>query len=177
MQSTFTNGLSVAFKGSEICPGSPQYIANGGTRTLNGFISNDNTNKAYFGTALFIDPDAPNELFVGPTEDATDFRGILMNRPMVNEQFPGHADFIVNGCQADAFYEGAIWCSVAGTVAIGADVYAKADGTLTVVSTSNTNINGKVKAKDESTGLYLVYFDGTPAPAEEEVSPDPGPNA
>jgi hypothetical protein len=79
---------------------------------------------------------------------------------MVNQQMPAHADFILNETPADAFYQGAIYVEVAGTVAVGDSVYAKADGTLTNVSSGNTAIHGIVKEHDEATGLYLVYFDG-----------------
>ena len=47
-----------------------------------------------------------------------------------------------------------------GTVKVGDAVYAKADGSLTNVSSGNTAINGIVKEYDPSTNLYLVYFDG-----------------
>ena len=160
MQTTFSNGLGVSFFGKGITPGMPAHVANGGTRTIGGTISASNTNVAKFGCALFVDPTKPSEFIVGKTESATLFRGILMNRNMVNQQMPAHADYILNETPADAFYQGAIYVEVAGTVAVGDAVYAKADGTLTNVSTSNTAINGIVKEYDPSTGLYLVYFDG-----------------
>ena len=47
MQTTFSNGLSPAFKGKEIVAGFPVYVANGGTRTLGGTIAAENTNVAY----------------------------------------------------------------------------------------------------------------------------------
>ena len=83
-----------------------------------------------------------------------------MNRNMVNQQMPAHADFILNGTPADAFYQGAIYVEIEGTVKVGDAVYAKTDGSLTNVSSSNTAINGIVKEYDPSTNLYLVYFDG-----------------
>lgn len=160
MQTTFVNGLSVAFKGNNATPGMPAYVANGGIRTLGGIIDDTNTNVAYFGTALFADPDAPSKFFVGPTADATLFRGILLNRPMVNQQMPAHADYVIPGTPADAIYQGAVYVKVAGTLAVGASVYATSTGTLTVTSTGNTAINGIIKEIDTDTGLALVYFDG-----------------
>jgi hypothetical protein len=73
---------------------------------------------------------------------------------------PAHADHILNETPADAFYQGAIYVAIEGTVAVGDSVYSKADGSLTNVSTGNTAINGIVKEYDPSTNLYLVYFDG-----------------
>ena len=73
---------------------------------------------------------------------------------------PAHADFVLNETPADAFYQGAIYVAIEGTVKVGDAVYAKADGSLTNVSSSNTAINGIVKEYDPSTDLYLVYFDG-----------------
>lgn len=160
MQTTFTNGLGVSFFGKGITPGMPAHVANGGTRTIGGTIAASNTNVAKFGCALFVDPTKPSEFIVGPTASATLFRGILMNRNMVNQQMPAHADYILNETPADAFYQGAIYVEVAGTVKVGDAVYAKADGSLTNVSSGNTAINGIVKEYDPSTKLYLVYFDG-----------------
>lgn len=138
----------------------PAHVANGGTRTIGGTIAASNTNVAKFGCALFVDPTKPSEFIVGPTGSATLFRGILMNRNMVNQQMPAHADFVLNETPADAFYQGAIYVAIEGTVKVGDAVYAKADGSLTNVSSSNTAINGIVKEYDPSTDLYLVYFDG-----------------
>ena len=132
MQTTFTMGLGVSFFGKGITPGMPAHVANGGTRTIGGTIAVSNTNVAKFGCA----------------------------RNMVNQQMPAHADFILNETPADAFYQGAIYVEVAGTVAVGDSVYAKADGTLTNVSSGNTAIHGIVKEHDPSTDLYLVYLDG-----------------
>lgn len=160
MQTTFTKGLGVSFFGKGVTPGMPAYVANGGTRTIGGTISASNTNVAKFGCALFVDPSKPSEFIVGPTVSATLFRGILMNRNMVNQQMPGHADFVLNETPADAFYQGAIYVAIEGTVKVGDAVYAKTDGSLTNVSSSNTAINGIVKEYDPSTKLYLVYFDG-----------------
>lgn len=160
MQTTFTNGLGVSFFGMGITPGMPAHVANGGTRTIGGTIANTNTNVAKFGCALFVNPTQPSKFFVGPTASATLFRGILMNRNMVNQQMPAHADYILNETPADAFYQGAIYVEVDGPFAVGNAVYAKADGSLTSVSSGNTAINGIVKDYDIGTGLYLVYFDG-----------------
>ena len=159
MQTTFTNGLGVSFFGKGITPGMPAHVANGGTRTIGGTIAKTNTNVAKFGCALFVDPTKPLSLLLVQVS-ATLFRGILMNRNMVNQQMPAHADYILNETSADAFYQGAIYVEVDGTVAVGNAVYAKADGTLTNVSSGNTAINGIVKEFDAATGLYLVYFDG-----------------
>lgn len=160
MQTTFTKGLGVSFFGKGVTPGMPAHVANGGTRTIGGTIAASNTNVAKFGCALFVDPAKPSEFIVGPKGSATLFRGILMNRNMVNQQMPAHADFILNETPADAFYQGAIYVEIEGTVKVGDAVYAKADGSLTNVSSSNTAINGIVKEYDPSTDLYLVYFDG-----------------
>lgn len=169
MQSTFTNGLSVAFKGKEITPGIPAYVENGGTRTLGGIIGVDNVNKANFGKALFAVSTDPSKFYVGNAAVTIGgvsttpnlFRGILLNRPMVNEQFPGHADFIFNETPADAFYQGAIWVKLDDvSVTIGDSVYSTSTGTLTVTSSGNTAINAKVKERDPDTGLYLIYLDG-----------------
>lgn len=166
MQSTFANGLSVAFKGKGITPGMPAYVANGGIRTLGGTIIDANVNTAYFGYALFAVSTAPSKFYVGNatvssvTPDV--FRGILLNRPMVNEQFPGHADYIFNGTPADAIYQGAVWVKLASgdSPTVGDSVYAKTTGELTVSSSSTTAINAKVKEIDADTGLVLIYLDG-----------------
>ena len=160
MQTTFSNGLGVSFFGKGISPGMPAHVANGGTRTIGGTIDKSNTNIAKFGCALFVDPAKPSNFIVGPTVSATLFRGILMNRNMVNQQMPAHADYILNETPADALYQGAIYVEIEGTVKVGDAVYAKTDGSLTNVSSSNTAINGIVKEYDPSTKLYLVYFDG-----------------
>lgn len=160
MQTTFSNGLGVSFFGKGVTPGMPAHVANGGTRTIGGTIDKSNTNIAKFGCALFVNPAKPSNFIVGPTVSATLFRGILMNRNMVNQQMPAHADYILNETPADAFYQGAIYVAIEGTVKVGDKVYAKADGSLTNVSSSNTAINGIVKEYDPSTNLYLVYFDG-----------------
>lgn len=161
MQSTFKEGLAVSFKGKGITPGIPGYVSNGGTRTVGGIISIDNKNKAVFGLALFAEQDKPNDFHVG-TDGLGEavFRGILLNRPMVNEQFPGHADWVWNGSPADAFYQGSIWVEIEGTVKIGNKVYAKEDGTLSVSGSPNVAINATVKEFDPDTGLYLIYLDG-----------------
>lgn len=161
MQSTFENGLGVAFKGKGITPGIPGYVANGGIRTVGGIISKDNTNKAKFGLALFAEQDKPSEFRVGSDGLTTAlFRGILLNRPMVNEQFPGHADWVFNGSPADAIYQGSVWVEIEGEVKVGAKVYAKEDGTLSVSSAPNLSVNATVKEYDPDTGLYLIYLDG-----------------
>ena len=169
MQSTFANGLSVSFKGKGVTPGMPAYVENGGTRTIGGQISVNNENTAYFGHALFAVSTDPNNFFVGNkavtiggssvTPDL--FRGILLNRPMVREQFPGHADYVFNQTPADAFYQGAIWVKLAdSTVTVGSSVYSTDEGELTITSTSNTDIHAKVKEYDADTGLTLIYLDG-----------------
>lgn len=171
MQTTFSNGLSPAFKGKEIVPGFPVYVANGGTRTLGGTIAAENTNVAYFGTAIFISSSlSPDKFFIGNaavtvggssvTPDV--FRGILLNRPMVNQQFPAHADYAFNQSPADAFFQGAIWVKLDenDTPAIGNAVYAKSTGELTVTSSGNTAINAVVKQFDKDTGLVQIYLDG-----------------
>ena len=170
MQSTFSNGLSVSFKGKGVTPGMPAYVENGGVRTVGGIVSVDNVNTAYFGYALFAVSTDPSKFFVGNaavTIDGTSttpglFRGILLNRPMVNEQFPGHADYIFNETPADAFYQGSIWVKLASgdSPAVGDSVYAKTTGELTVSSTSTTAINAKIKEIDDDTGLVLIYMDG-----------------
>lgn len=160
MQTTFSNGLGVSFFGKGITPGMPAHVANGGTRTVGGTIDKSNTNIAKFGCALFVDPAKPSNFIVGPTVSAILFRGILMNRNMVNQQMPAHADYILNETPADALYQGAIYVAIEGTVKVGDKVYAKSDGSLTNVESSNTAINGIVKEYDPSTNLYLVYFDG-----------------
>lgn len=170
MQSTFANGLSVAFKGKGVTPGMPAYVENGGTRTVGGVISADNVNTAYFGYALFAVSTDPSKFFVGNAAVTISgssvtpglFRGILLNRPMVNEQFPGHADYVFNQTPADAFYQGAIWVQIDenDTPAVGDSVYSKSTGVLTTTSTGNTAINAKVKEIDEDTGLVLIYLDG-----------------
>lgn len=174
MQSTFKDGLNVSFKGKGITPGLPAYVENGGIRTVGGMISNDNENPAVFGTALFAVPAKPTEYFVGSAKvtraDKTEvtpslFVGILMNRPMVNEQFPGHSDRVLNGTPADAFYQGAIWVELdaEGTNAVGSKLYANDDGTLTTATpgetSTSTSLNASVKAYDKDTGLYLVFFE------------------
>lgn len=161
MQTTFTNGLSVSFKGKEICPGTPAYVQNGGIRTLGGIIAADNENKAVFGSALFAAPADPSKFFVGPTDTATLFRGILLNRAMVNEQCPGHADYVFNQSPADAFYQGAVWVKIVdSSVTAGDAVYATSTGSLSVTAASNTAINAVVKEIDPDTGMVLIYFDG-----------------
>lgn len=169
MQTTFSNGLSVSFKGKEVVPGFPAYVENGGTRTLGGIIGVENVNDAKFGSALFAVSSDPSKFYVGnaavtisgvsTTPDL--FRGILLNRPMVNEQFPGHADKIFNQSPADAFYQGAIWVKIVDqSVTVGSAVYATSTGTLTVTSTGNTAINAVVKEYDPDTGLHMIYLDG-----------------
>lgn len=169
MQTTFSNGLSVSFKGKEVVPGFPAYVENGGTRTLGGIIGVENVNDALFGCALFAVSTDPSKFYVGnaavtisgvsTTPDI--FRGILLNRPMVNEQFPGHADKIFNQSPADAFYQGAIWVKIDDqSVTVGDAVYATSTGTLTVTSTGNTAINAVVKEYDPDTGLHMIYLDG-----------------
>lgn len=169
MQTTFTNGLRIAFKGKEVTPGFPAYVENGGVRTLGGIIGVENVNAAKFGTALFAVSSAPSKFYVGNAAVTIGgvsttpnlFRGILLNRPMVNEQFPGHADFILNQTPADAFYQGAIWVKLDDvSVTIGAAVYATSTGSLTVTSSGNTAINAVVKEFDPDTGLHLIYLDG-----------------
>lgn len=170
MQSTFTNGLSVSFKGKGVTPGMPAYVANGGTRTVGGIIAVENTNTAYFGNALFAVSTSPSKFYVGnkavtisgvsTTPDL--FRGILLNRPMVNEQFPGHADYVFNETPADAFYQGAIWVKLdeSDTPVVGDSVYSTDEGVITTTSSGNTAINAKVKEIDADTGLVLIYLDG-----------------
>lgn len=169
MQTTFTNGLSVSFKGKGITPGMPAYVANGGTRTLGGMIAAANENTAYFGRALFAVASAPSEFYVGNGTVGSGgsavtpelFRGILLNRPMVNEQFPAHADYVLNQTPADAFYQGAIWVKLEDdSPAVGDKVYSDGEGKLTVTSTSNTDIHAVVKELDKDTGLALIYLDG-----------------
>lgn len=170
MQSTFTNGLSVSFKGKGVTPGMPAYVENGGVRTVGGIIAVENTNTAYFGYALFAVSTAPSKFYVGNAAVTIGgssvtpglFRGILLNRPMVNEQFPGHADYVFNETPADAFYQGAIWVKLDenDTPAVGDSVYAKTTGELTTSSTSTTSINAKIKEIDADTGLVLIYMDG-----------------
>lgn len=165
MQSTFKDGLKVGFKGKGITPGIPAYVENGGIRTVGGLISNDNENKAFFGTALFVVKGDPSKFFVGTAATTgvnpvtpDQFRGILLNRPMVNQQFPGHADWVLNGSPADAIYQGSVWVEINGDPEVGDDVYANADGTL--AATGGTKIDAVVKEKDPDTGLYLIYLDG-----------------
>ena len=170
MQSTFANGLSVSFKGKGVTPGMPAYVENGGVRTVGGIISVDNVNTAYFGHALFAVSTAPSKFFVGNKAVTIGgssvtpglFRGILLNRPMVNEQFPGHADYVFNQTPADAFYQGAIWVKLDenDTPAVGDSVYSTDEGLLTVTSSGNTAINAKVKELDPDTGLVMIYLDG-----------------
>lgn len=171
MQTTFSNGLSPAFKGKEIVPGFPVYVANGGTRTLGGTIAAENVNTAYFGRAIFVASTLSSDKFfvgnaavtVGGSSVTPDvFRGILLNRPMVNQQFPAHADYAFNQTPADAFYQGAIWVKLDESDApkAGDAVYAKTTGELTVASTGNTAINAVVKEIDKDTGLVQIYLDG-----------------
>lgn len=169
MQTTFTNGLSVSFKGKAAVAGFPAYVANGGVRTVGGTIAAENVNTAYFGYAVFAVATDPSKFFIGNAAVTIGgssvtpglFRGILLNRPMVNEQFPAHADFALNQTPADAFYQGAIWVKLKdASVTIGDSVYSTSTGELTVTSTSNTAINAKVKEYDADTGLHLIYLDG-----------------
>lgn len=169
MQTTFANGLGVSFKGKEAVAGFPAYVENGGIRTVGGTIGVENVNTAYFGYALFAVSSAPSKFYVGnaavtisgssTTPDL--FRGILLNRPMFNEQFPAHADYALNQTPADAFYQGAIWVKIKdASVTVGDSVYATSTGELTVTATGNTAINAKVKEYDADTGLYMIYLDG-----------------
>lgn len=159
MQTTFKDGLGVSFHGKITTPGMPAYVENGGIRTVGGLISNENTNDAKFGLALFASPDKPGEFFVGTTANATLFRGILLNRPMVNEQFPGHADKVFNGTPADAIYQGSVWVEVEGAK-VGDKVYAAADGTI---ANAGTDAIGQIVESDPNTGLFLVHLDGIAA--------------
>lgn len=159
MQTTFKDGLGVSFRGKITTPGMPAYVENGGIRTVGGLISNDNENEAKFGLALFAAPEKPGEFFVGKTAAATLFRGILLNRPMVNEQFPGHADRVFNGTPADAIYQGSVWVEVADGK-VGDKAYAAADGTI---SNAGTSAIGQIVESDPNTGLFLVHLDGTAA--------------
>ena len=90
------------------------------------------------------------------------FRGILLIALMVNEQFPGHADYVFNQTPADAFYQGAIWVKLDenDTPAVGDSVYSTDEGVLTVTSTGNTAINAKVKELDPTQVCTYLYLDG-----------------
>lgn len=172
MQTTFKEGLNVGFHGKIKTPGMPAYVENGGIRTVGGIIATENAEKAVFGRALFAVSGTPSKFFVGnaavtiggasKTPDL--FRGILLNRPMVNEQFPGHSDYVFNDTPADAIYQGAVWVEVDGTPAVGVNVYAASDGTLTTVAgsgdTAAVDINAKIVEEDKATGLYLIYLGG-----------------
>lgn len=170
MQSTFANGLSVSFKGKGVTPGMPAYVENGGVRTVGGIIAVENVNTAYFGNAVFAVSTDPSKFFIGNhavtiggvSTTPNLFRGILLNRPMVNEQFPGHADYVFNQTPADAFYQGAIWVKIDenDTPAVGDSVYSTDAGVLTTSSSGTTAINAKVKELDPDTGLVLIYLDG-----------------
>lgn len=170
MQTTFTNGLSVAFKGKGVTPGMPAYVENGGVRTVGGMIAAENVNTAYFGNAVFAVSTDPSKFFIGNAAVTISgssvtpnlFRGILLNRPMVNEQFPAHADYVLNQTPADAIYQGAIWVKIDenDTPAVGDSVYSTSTGVLTTTSSGNTAINAKIKEIDADTGLVLIFMDG-----------------
>lgn len=157
MQTTFSQGLNASFYGKKPMSGVPAYAHNAGIRTVGGFISKDNTNKANFGYAMFADPSAPDAWFVGSSGSATLFRGILMNSYFVNEQLPAHADYLLNNQPASAIYEGSVWVSVADFSAtnVGDGLVADTDGSLKVGSTDTI---GKVVDKDDQTKLVLLHI-------------------
>lgn len=160
MQTTFANGLSPSFYGKQIRSGVPAYDNNGGIRTVGGLISASNTEKAYFGRAVFATTADPDAFLIGGASGRV-FRGVLLNRNYVNEQLPCHADFLLNGQPADAVYHGALWIKFADLtgVVVGADLYSTSDGTITVTSTGNTQIPAKVKSIDTENKLVLIMIE------------------
>lgn len=157
MQTTFTQGLNASFYGKKPMSGVPAYAHNAGIRTVGGFISKDNTNKAKFGYAMFAKPAEPDAWFAGSAGGATLFRGVLMNSYFVNEQLPAHADELLNNQPASAIYEGSVWVAVADFAAtnVGDSLNADTDGSLKV---GTTDAIGKVVDKDEQTELVLLHI-------------------
>lgn len=149
MQSNITNNdLGIGFLGTIEMDGVPAHVQGGvyPGRLQPGIISDDNTETAYFGRIVSVDPDDDKKLIVGWRKGLI-VRGILINRQGIRENEPAKPNYILNGQPAEFLYKGPAWHRTWDTVV------------------GKTPAVGDMIVFKETTGLIGFLADGSAVPA------------